>query len=300
MSVTPSDLRERYGSVYITETTDGQIIPWKPLSIGEWLQFREAFASGFYASSVLETEIFKKCVTDQLVVKTIDKQKVGTITTVVAQILFQSGPQNTNEFNAHLDHCRGIAQQPVHQIVSIICQVFAAYKPEEVYALDYETLMLRLAQAEERLFKMGLKTEPFRLLDNNEEQEVQPKKRYDPNKLKEAFDNTRAPDQSVRSNKSKQLDQIKPKHSEKIKNNKIIISKEQMAERFASGSDIEDLPLLEHQMFKDAESIYKDYLDDIRAGKALDIKTPEERLAKREEEKRKKNKSRPSKLQQGK
>ena len=297
MSINLSELRSLHGTCYITQTSDGQFIPWKPLSIGEWLKYKDAFGTNLYAPAVLENEIFKLCVLDPFIVKHIDKQKAGTVTTIVNNIITQSGPQNVNEFNGHLNYARNLAQQPIHQIVSIICQIFSAYKPEEVYALDYETLMLRLAQAEERMFKMGLKTEPFELRDESgkfSQKAGRKNKRFDSDKLKEAFEQLK--NTNIPKNKQKVIEDITPTAQSKVKNNSIIVTKEEMATNYAIGGHADDIFDAEQQMLKDAALLYKDYLEDVKSGKPVKIKSVEERI----EALKNNKKRRPSKLKQNK
>ena len=52
----------------------------------------------------------------------------------------------------------------LHNLVDIICMAYP-YKPEEVYAMQYETLMLRAAQAEEKLMTLGVIKESIDMKD---------------------------------------------------------------------------------------------------------------------------------------
>ena len=56
--LSPTDLREKYDSCYLSEAPDGLLIPWKPLSVGEFLKYRDIFREKLFAPSIIETEIF--------------------------------------------------------------------------------------------------------------------------------------------------------------------------------------------------------------------------------------------------
>ena len=286
--LSPTDLREKYDSCYLSEAPDGLLIPWKPLSVGDFLKYRDIFREKLFAPSIIETEIFCKCVLDKILVKNIDKQKAGTITFVVAGILEASGPVSLNEFNNRLNYSRQLcASSPLHSAVSIIMQAFPGCGPEYLYSLDYETLMIRLAQAEERLLKLNILSEPIVLEDKSQPIETKKKSKISNEDLKRLYEEQgiQVPDKSAENFKLKPgarppgkfQEEIGNKNKPKQKNGQTIITKEQMSERFATGSDMEDKCLLEHQMIEDLSSIYPDYIKDIKQGKSPSIKTVEER-----------------------
>jgi hypothetical protein len=53
------------------------------------------------------------------------------------------------------------------------------YKPEEVYSMDYETFLVRVAQAESKLIKLKMITEPIYLQNIQAQPEQRPKRLLD-------------------------------------------------------------------------------------------------------------------------
>lgn len=300
MKTTVSDLREQYGSVYITELPDGQLIPWNPLSLKDFINYTNDFQRGFVTTQTLENEIFCKCAVDEFTVKNINKQKAGTISTVVGHILQESGISTDSLLllNNHLNQARiEFQNNPYHEMINLICVAFPAYKPEDVYSLKFETFKLRFVQAEYHLLKIGYITEPLSIINKDENSESQPNfPKKEPIDLKAAFEANELQKQKERKiPKNKQIikEDIAPTQRNKIKNGKLIITKEEMSAKTAIG-DMDEAPFMEHQMLEDAAVIYRNYLEDAKAGKEVIIKTPEQRL----QEKKMKDKARPSKLKQ--
>ncbi len=285
MPITPTDLREIYGSVFVTEAPDGMIIPWKPLSLGDFLEYDSQFKHGITEHSVLENEIFCKCVTDSILVRNIHLQKAGTISLVVRSIMEHSGPTTINEMNNIMNHYRDIANQPIHQLVTVICRAFPGYTPDDIYQMDFHKMALRLAQAENKLITLGLMTEPIQILPPGAEEQVQqqekPKLKIDPKKLKEAFDLQETQPMSkiikkARAEGAKKLDLSKGVEEEEldlgstVDGEQFVVSTGMMAAGLEVGDDD-----LARQMKKDAKSIYGDYL---KMGNKVKMKTQEERI----------------------
>lgn len=156
-------LRSEKGEGYYTIIDDNIVIPWKPLSIGDFFRYEDL--AGTVAPSVLQDEIFCKCVTDKELVKDLNFLPAGTVDIVVQNILSCSGPGSIDEFNSFLDQNRQLAQIPIHFLIPLVLRAFPSYKLEEIYAMPYELFMLRLAQAEFLLMRMGVITEPVMLTD---------------------------------------------------------------------------------------------------------------------------------------
>lgn len=273
MRVTPTDLREIHGSVYVTETTDGTIIPWKPLSIGEFLEYDVLFKSGLVDHSILENEIFTKCVTDPVEINDLGSHKAGTVTTVVASIMANSYINDIDAFNEALEHSRLIIQHPVHQFVSVICRAYPGYTPDDIYKMDMTTMLIRLAQAEDKLRLAGGLQEPIRLYKEGEEElEAEKPKRFklDPKRLKEAFDVQDGP-------KPKKMDLSAMRDDEDIDlgstkdGETFVVSSPLMVTGLELGDEQEA-----RQMQRDAKTLYADYL---KQGNKVKIKTVEQRVA---------------------
>jgi hypothetical protein len=294
MKQTISGLRELHGSCHVTELSDGKIVPWNPLPLKDYIKYKQDFERELIVQSVLENEIFCQCVIDTFLVKNINKQKAGTISSVVRDIMEVSAAKNINEFNYHLMAARQrITENVYHEMAILICAAFPAYTPDDIYNLKYDDLIIRLAQAERHLLKIGYLTEPLQL-SNGEQEETQPQKQV-PVALKEAFEQQeleRQANQGVPKSKQRIKEDITPQGKDKFKNGKLIISKEELRVKSFQGADLEDAPFLEQKMLEDAASIYSNYMEDVKAGKEVIIKTPEERL----QEKKLKDKTRTSKL----
>ncbi len=158
-----SQYRLTHGETHLTVLPDGTEIPWRPLTIGEFMEYDDLMKSGQYSIPVIEDEIFKKCVTDRFYLVNIDKLSAGIVSTVVTNIMAYSGPQTIDDFNEALSTARAVIQGPLHTVVDMVCRAFPAYKPEDVYSMDYSTLMLRTAMAEQRLLLVKFITEPLHL-----------------------------------------------------------------------------------------------------------------------------------------
>lgn len=171
---TISTLRNRYGDVYVTIINDDLIVPWKPLSLGDFITYDESIKNRRIVDTVLEEEIFLKCVTDKELVRNINDLPAGVITTVAHNIMGQSGPAGIDHFNNLLDEKRHQASNPIHKLVPLIIRAFPSYKLEDVYNLSYDLFMFRLAQAEELLIKLGILKEPISLVEENKK----PKKKF--------------------------------------------------------------------------------------------------------------------------
>lgn len=162
------DLRELHGEIYVTTLPDEVNVPWKPLNYGDYIYYTNLLQEGRISRALLEEEIFRKCVVDKGFLLKISGGKAGTITTVVDHIIKLSGPGTIDDFNNLLNVTRSIAENPLHKIITVICKAFPAYKPEDLYVMDINTVMLRLAQAEGILLEGGLIKEPIVLYKEGE------------------------------------------------------------------------------------------------------------------------------------
>jgi hypothetical protein len=183
-----SSLRSKFGAGYFTVISDTQLVHWKPLSLEDFFYYEDLSKNPEIVSSVIEDEIFKKCVVDNEFIKHVDELAFGTISIVVQNIMEHSGPLSINHFNDFLDSKRLLAQEPIHHLVTLVVRAFPAYKPEDVYAMPFDTFMLRLAQAESLLTLLGIVTEPIKLISEQEEAAKPKKQRPVPAELRAAWD----------------------------------------------------------------------------------------------------------------
>lgn len=168
----PYQVRQLTGSSFATIFDHGLTVPWKALSIGDFIKYTHDYARPTTVPAIIEDEIFKKCVIDEDIIRRMDYLPAGVTTTVTLNIWDFSGPTSIESFNQDLQNAREYlvagGLKPIHELVHTIILAFP-YKPEEVYAMDYETFMIRLAQAEEKLLAMGMIKEPVSLVDRSEE-----------------------------------------------------------------------------------------------------------------------------------
>lgn len=266
-------LRQKYGSVYITELQDGRLVPWKPLTLGEYINYDQQFRLGMYPPAFIENEIFDKCVLDDYLKQFKGEQKAGIVSNVVAGIMSISGPESIKDMNNMLNIKRFESSGVIHQIVEFIVRAFPSYKLEDIYTMNYETMMLRLAQAEAKMLELGIIAEPLSILNPNNQQPEQQKtparQRPDTQKLLENF----YAQQNINTNI--------PSAPQSNFGDKTIISEHDIQEHTAAyiGHEVGDRMVLEHQMVKDTAGIYSGYLEQMKKGDKVKIKTPEERRA---------------------
>lgn len=264
------------GGLYLTQLEDGTEVSWKPLSIGEFIEYDKLIKSSRYPFSYIENEIFVRCVQERDLVKNIDSLPAGLVSAVVAGILLYSGPQSIDELTLALNIGRNIAAEVLHMLATYICQAFPAYKLEDVYALDYTTFMLRVAQSENKMIRTGVVSEPLTFID--------------PNALpQESIPLEETPQANTQDllNQYYEQERIKTPAAPRAvpgtkqgKTEQTIIRESDMKESSVAlvGHEVTDKDLIEHQMVQETSAIYQDYLQQSKNGK-ITIKTPEQRKA---------------------
>lgn len=161
--------RLQYSRAFVTEFPD-LIVPWKPLSVGEYLKYQQDLDRGIHSLALLEDEIFCKCVLDQSLVRRIKHLKAGIVTIVAGNILQASGDVTAEQFAQDLETARQLTNSfpVIHDLASLILDAYP-YKPEEVYEMDYPTLLERAAMAEKKLLRLGVIKEPIGVQSRKEE-----------------------------------------------------------------------------------------------------------------------------------
>lgn len=286
-------VRERYGGVFTTTFQDGLIIPWKPLSIGDYIKYTRDFERGVIPRASLEDEVFSKYVLDSAPIKQLPFLKAGIITTVFQNIWEYSGPVTVEDFNKNLNDARDIIfngpLKALHELVQTITMAFP-YKPEEIYAMDYETFLLRTVQAEKKLLDLGIIKEPLTMSREGPPEEVVPpakkvtqeklkkvKERIDAKKLweeQEAAKTSKKPQAKTKMDtpaspgekwyETSPVLEAEPKHGINFG----LEGKEQ--ELFGStGHEKIDAVIEKNKMIKDAQFIYKDVLQKLAEKKKV-------------------------------
>lgn len=178
-------IRKKHGAVYVTAFEDGQLVPWHPLSIGDYIKYNRDYNRGLIPSSIIEDEIYRKCVVDPVYLSQMPFLNAGVISVVVMNIWQYSGPVGIQEFNSDLQIARNVmfgdGTRAIQELIQLITMAFP-YKPEEVEAMDYETFMLRLVQSEKKLLELGIIKESIEMKDLTEQK---PGKKKLPHKVLE-------------------------------------------------------------------------------------------------------------------
>jgi len=267
-------LREQYGGVYVLTLPDGKRIPYRLLSVGEFLEYEHLFKTGQYPSAYLEDEIFKKCVVDPVLVDHIDQLRAGVVTSVATSILTHSGPPSIADLNYDLDMNREAASFALHEMVCVICQAFPGYTPDDLYAMEYSRFMLRLAQAERHLLRMGVISEPLSIIPPGAEPQEQQRPKVDASELFNQWEQ-----------QQKASGGWVPKESPQPRSpsENTIISKAEEGGVFTSGGswDLIDNPPEQRQrdMVNETAPIYNDYVEQMKEGQKVKIPSMEERRA---------------------
>lgn len=286
-------LRKEHGDVFATRLPTGQTIPWRPLTTGEYLKYTAMFRNDQYPRAFIEDEVFTLCVLDGALVRSIGKLKAGIVSTVVSSIMVFSGPQSLEDLNTGLHIARQQMHDAMHDLVSMICMAFPAYKPEEVYTMDYRNLMLRAAQAEKKLIQTGFIDEPIffepreATIEQKRQIDEQQQKRREANQdmLNKYYEQEgiHVPDSLKRARKEASRELITdhpapppvPEHTGET----TVISKSDIMEHESFMSGHEQDIVNKVQVTKDTAQFYTGYLDELKEGGTLRIKTPEERKA---------------------
>lgn len=268
-------LREQHGECFAVRLPDGQLIPWRALTVAEYVQYERLFHVGVYPRARLENEIFEKCVLDRTLVDEIGTIRAGVVTAVADAVMAHSGPTSLENLNELLNFSRHQASQVVHDLTGMICTAFPAYTPEDLEKLDYMTFMLRVAQAEKKLIQSGLLQQPlsFEPPDGAPQQEtVQPPPAPRPEDLPGMWNQQQHPEPVI------------PKADFSHDGSATVITKAEMIEHQAAytGHENVDRIVLEKDMVEETAGHYGEYLKQIEDGQQVRIKSVEERKAEAE------------------
>lgn len=250
--------RKVYGDVYATFFDDGTIVPWKPLSIKDYIDYDVLLQSGKYVNAYIEDEIFCKCVLDKVLVNNIDDLKAGIVGAVSQSILEYSGPASSEELDNFLNIKRNESTNILHQIVSWICLGFPAYTPDDLYDMEYQDLMLRLALSEEKLLRSGVITEPFSFFNKGEEQQKKKKLRRPPPPT------PKPPKQNIAQQYKQQQERT-------------IITKADIIESSIGMDGHSKDEVAHHKIAEETAKLYPEYLDQMKKGEKVSIPSVEER-----------------------
>lgn len=260
--------------MFVTVFEDGLTIPWRSLSVGQYIKYVEDYERGIIPLAILEDEIFQSCVVDDTVKRQMDSFKAGIVSTVVKNIWDFSGPQNTAEFKEDLDVSRqrlnSRSTRTLHYIVQVISMAFP-YKPEEVYDMPYDTFLLRLVQAEKKLLELGLISEELSFVDEAQKEEAPPKKpKVDAAALWKKHQEGELQEQKVASETGGKWWEVSPvlenrtrdnPHQELSRDLDLEIEKVECEQVALTGHERADLAANRVKMVEDSLTIYKDLIE---------------------------------------
>jgi len=284
------DIKKRYGAnTHITIISDNIIIPWKLLPIFNYIQYSKEIQEGRFPLSIFEDKIFSQCVLDQSIVRQLPFLKAGIVSTVVENIWNASCSNTVEGLNNSLEEARKesrLIAPAIHELVSTILLAFPAYKPEEVYSMDFNTLTKRAIDAEIKLLHSNIIQEPIRFepLHQEDAQEILQQPKVDPKEIWERQHNIdrkkkERPRRRGIDNLFKDLHRKdeKPKEEKKEKLSSNIIDaldkglppvvnekESKQAVFHGSGNDIIDRDIHTHNMINEAKVIYADVIEELK------------------------------------
>lgn len=265
-------IRLRYGSVYCTIGNHDVVVPWKPLSIGRWLQVKKDLDRQLVVSEIIENEVFKECVVDPYLVSNIDSLDAGLVEAVSVAIFLASGPKSLQDVNEQLEMKRMELSGVLHTLIDMINKAFPAIPMSDIYDMDYQTLMMRSAQAEKMLIHKGILAEPIFFSDvklgQKEEKapQVEGKKKNVEQFKQQYFEQQRIEGEKKPFRVSELERQA---HALELKRDEEKDMKEKWTPEAPGAGAVGE--------------IYPDYLDQMRSGKPVKIKSLDERVKETEE-----------------
>jgi hypothetical protein len=289
----PADLRERYGSVFVLELPDGLVVPFSLLSLSDFFTYSKILSSDIIPSWVIENEIFTKCVKDEVLIDNIYQQKAGTPTTVANTILQYSAPNSQEELGYFLNYNRSVVDNSLYQLINTICLAYS-YTPDDLLRKDIQEIFFLFALAERKLLDTGILSEPFDFENKNTKK---PRKQHkvDLSKLSEEYRqqeeewNLRKLRQQGTKSPGMTVENETPSFNDTDKNGDTVISGRELMYNL-DADPTSDSPV-ESQMMEDAKVIFGDYLEALKKGEKIKIKSEDQRIAeakKRLEENRRK------------
>ena len=145
--------RKRGGSIYIVEYSDGKVFIYRELTLGEW--------NSLTSMNLTELSALEHMIKLGLLYPKPEALLPGEIKKI-GELIYQVSSKFADD-EAMANTIREKKQRilsgasGLDSIVLSICEAFPAYKPEDVYNFDFETLTTRLAQSEA---KFAPKREP--------------------------------------------------------------------------------------------------------------------------------------------
>lgn len=254
-------LREKYGPCYFT-VLENDKIPWRILSLGDFISYDSQLNEGRIPASIIENEIFLKCVLDEFYIINLDKLNAGVVTTVAKNILAVSGPTSSQDIDQDLNVSRYNTRTFIHDGAGLICQTFPAYKISDILALQYKEYCDLLMMAEKRLLDIGFLKEPIAAISASQQVEKSQTHKTQPVQFKDL----NPPGQKV-------IKKEPPKEQNKdfvVKGSSRVL--EQEMQMSLNGHDQQDLALWKKDALEGLDLIYPELFKKMKDGEKI---TPE-------------------------
>jgi len=163
---------------------NGEVVLFKLLCWQDFKAFQNALDKQIIPRDVVVDRLLRRCILDLSVLETFDTKPAGIPYTIAELVMALSGPSpNPDLFNEVLEVARKQATTVENQIVVLICKAFPAYKPEDLMAMKWSEVVIRLAQAEQILISRNELQEPIKMLTKAELEHAEKAKTLDIDKL---------------------------------------------------------------------------------------------------------------------
>lgn len=163
--------------VFKIEFPDGTRVLFRSLVWERFNMYMELQLKGSLPNDLIEDAIFRECVLDAVTIDSMGRFRAGVVHTVASVAMHISGPADLETVNPSLEIARTQVDSLNSQIVMVICRAFPAYSPEDIEAMPWNKVLIRLAQAERILMTKNPPelAEPVRVLDPQEAADIKKK-----------------------------------------------------------------------------------------------------------------------------
>ena len=154
--------KAQYGDLYKVVFEDNTTVVFRLLSFKEYEQYHSLYLQGLIGPS--DTSVFDRCKIELSAGKD-DQLRAGVIYTITKIMLQLSGPSTVEDWAVQLEESRKQLYNIVAQVEMIICKAFPAYKPEDIWDMNWRQIVHRLAQAESILLQTKVLEKPIQVID---------------------------------------------------------------------------------------------------------------------------------------
>lgn len=168
--------KKEYGSVYAIAFPNGDKVSFRLLPYKRYIQYKETALLQTVPTDIIETSVYRECVIDHYYLENALELRAGVVSTVANTILKLSGPSDMEHFNETLEGYRGVIENGDNGLkllaYSYITTAFPSYTYEQLDDIDWQTLMIRLAEAESLLKSRGWIKEDIKAILRKERKHI--------------------------------------------------------------------------------------------------------------------------------